>query len=173
MERDIAQLRSMNKRLGESLEWILEALQNESDFKDREGSLHEQRRDALESLSYVKDVLLGKVTRVEDSRLARSKQEDTVVKTPLTTPPPNHMLEPPSARQQLTMPRPLSPPRGPQLGSSSREPNRQPENDFRSSLSTPMAGRLVRSPNVRGLSGKDSGAQKKSETSGDPLGVLR
>lgn len=167
LERDITQLRSTNKRLGESLEWILHVLQNE-DVNDQE-RLHQQRNEALESLSHVKDVLLGKVTGVEDSRLVHSKNEDTDVKQPPTFPPSNHMLEPPG----LTVSRSLSPSRGPSFDSSTREPSRQ--NDVRSKFSAPiMASRLsVRSPNMRGLSGKDSGGQKKSETSGDPLGVLR
>jgi hypothetical protein len=160
MERDIVQLRSTNKRLGECLEWILDVLQNESEVKDQERV--EQRDEALESLSYVKDVLVGKVTGIEDSRLLRSKKEDTVVKQPSS-----NMLESPNSRQ-LTVSRSLSPSRGPSFGNSTREPSRQ--NNVGSNLSASMGRLPSRSPNMQR---KDSAGQKKLETSGDPLGVLQ
>ena len=169
MERDITQLRAMNRRLGESLEWILDVLQTENDVKDQE-RLHKQRHEALKSLSYVKDVLLGKVTGIEDSKLAHSKKDDTLAKTP---PPPNHTLEQPPGRQQFTASRSSesSSFRGPSFGSSTREPSRQ-NDSVRSSFSAPMESRLaVRSPKVR-LLDKDFVGQKKLEMSGDPLGVL-
>ncbi|KAF8231329.1 RabGAP/TBC [Tricholoma matsutake] len=71
VERDIAQLRSTNKRLGESLEWILDVLQTESEADDQE-RIRKQRHEALESLCYVKDVLIGKVSGIEDSKLTQS-----------------------------------------------------------------------------------------------------
>jgi len=169
MERDIVQLRSMNRRLGESLEWILGVLQNESEVSDQE-RLREQRHEALEALSYMKDVLVGKVTEMEESRLMHPKREDIVGQRPLTDPPPNHVLEPPS-RQQLTSFRSLSPSRGSSFGSSTQESSRR--HSARPNFPAPMGRLPVISRNTQRHLGEDSAGQKRPETGGDPLGVLQ
>jgi TBC1 domain family protein 5 len=72
MERDISEMRSMNKRLGKSVGWIVDALlQDEDDIRDAEQfkSIQLKKREALESLAYVRDILNGGVTSVEDERL--------------------------------------------------------------------------------------------------------
>jgi TBC1 domain family protein 5 len=162
LERDITQLRSTNKRLGESLEWILDVLQNESEAHDQE-RLHKRRDEALELLSYVKDVLIGKVTEIEESRLLHSKKEDTAVKQRFSVHPSKHILEPPS-RQQSTGSRPLSPSQGPSIGSPVH---------VGSNLSAPMGRLPARSQNMQRTSVKDSVEQKKWGVIEDPLGVLR
>ena len=70
MERDASDLRGLQKRLGDSVAWIVDTLllDEESDDTDR---IRERKREALECLSYVRDVLKGTVSAgdVEEGRL--------------------------------------------------------------------------------------------------------
>ena len=72
MERDISEMRSLSKQLGKSVGWIVDALlQDEDGVNDAERlkSIQLKKRDALESLAYVRDVLNGGITKVEEERL--------------------------------------------------------------------------------------------------------
>ena len=72
MERDISDLRSANKKLGKSVGWIVDVLLQEEDgVFDPEilKQIKSKKREALESLSYVRDVLNGSVVRIEEERL--------------------------------------------------------------------------------------------------------
>lgn len=72
MERDISEMRSLNQRLGKSVSWIVDMLlQDEDGVKEPERlkEIQGKKREALESLSYVRDVLNGGVTKVEEERL--------------------------------------------------------------------------------------------------------
>ncbi|KAH0583932.1 hypothetical protein H2248_009520 [Termitomyces sp. 'cryptogamus'] len=74
MEREISTLRSTNKRLGDSLGWIVDVLlQDEAEATEPE-RLKKQKQEALESLSYVRDVLLGSVGEIDDSRLVGEEE---------------------------------------------------------------------------------------------------
>ncbi|KAL0946980.1 hypothetical protein HGRIS_013129 [Hohenbuehelia grisea] len=102
MEGEIAALKSTNKKLGESVSWIVDTLlQDETDVKDpkRLHLIQGHKREALESLSYVRDVLMGGVVDLEEDRLLgedelkrrRSKQNgptETAVQLPSPTPVP-------------------------------------------------------------------------------------
>ncbi|KAK2466961.1 hypothetical protein APHAL10511_001219 [Amanita phalloides] len=69
IEREMSQLRSNNKRLGEALGWVVDVmLQDESGVQDLE-RLRRRRREALESLAYVRDALMGEVCELEEDRL--------------------------------------------------------------------------------------------------------
>ncbi|KAF8654199.1 hypothetical protein AX16_003726 [Volvariella volvacea WC 439] len=69
MERDIAQLKARNRKLGESLGWIVDALlQDETETIDK-ANLVKRKQEALESLSYVRDALLGGTGDLEEDRL--------------------------------------------------------------------------------------------------------
>ena len=69
MERDISEIRSRDKSLGESLAWIVDALlQDESGSQDVQ-SIRMQKREALESLSYVRDVLMLNTMKLDEDRL--------------------------------------------------------------------------------------------------------
>ena len=69
MERDISEIRSRDKSLGESLAWIVDALlQDESEPQDAQ-SIKMQKREALESLSYVRDVLMLNTMKLDEDRL--------------------------------------------------------------------------------------------------------
>jgi TBC1 domain family protein 5 len=74
MERDISQLRSRHKRLGEALGWIVDALlQDETEVEDRQ-RLQKRKREALESLSYVRDILIGSEVEIEETRLLSEEE---------------------------------------------------------------------------------------------------
>ncbi|CDO68876.1 hypothetical protein BN946_scf185000.g19 [Trametes cinnabarina] len=72
MEREITQLRSLQKKLGDTVSWVVDTLLlDESDVQDEAAkkTVEKRKREALECLSYVRDVLKGSVTEVEDERL--------------------------------------------------------------------------------------------------------
>ncbi|KAJ6547486.1 rab-GTPase-TBC domain-containing protein [Mycena capillaripes] len=69
IEREIEFLHSTNKRLGESLRWSVDLLlQDEAEAKDLE-RLKKSKREALEAISYVRDILTGNLTNIDDERL--------------------------------------------------------------------------------------------------------
>ncbi|KAI6150323.1 rab-GTPase-TBC domain-containing protein [Pisolithus tinctorius] len=63
--RELADLRRQNKRLGEAVGWALDILGQES----ASDTYQLQRKQALESLSYMRDVLTGQVEEVDERRL--------------------------------------------------------------------------------------------------------
>ncbi|KAI6117723.1 RabGAP TBC [Pisolithus croceorrhizus] len=63
--RELADLRRQNKCLGEAVGWVLDTLGQES----ASDTYQSQRKQALESLSYVRDVLTGQVEEVDERRL--------------------------------------------------------------------------------------------------------
>ncbi|KAJ7219200.1 RabGAP/TBC [Mycena pura] len=69
IEREIVALQSTNKRLGESLAWAVDVLlQDEAEAKDLQ-RLQKSRREALEAISYVRDVLTSHHSGLEEERL--------------------------------------------------------------------------------------------------------
>ncbi|KAJ7156050.1 rab-GTPase-TBC domain-containing protein [Mycena crocata] len=69
IEREIALLQSINKRLGESLGWAVDVLlRDEAEAKDLQ-RLQNSKREALEAISYVRDVLTGNLNNIEEERL--------------------------------------------------------------------------------------------------------
>ncbi|KAH7923851.1 RabGAP/TBC [Leucogyrophana mollusca] len=69
VDREISELRQLNKRLGESVGSILDVLRrNESQAEDTE-QLQLRKAEALEALSYVRDILDGSVTDIDERRL--------------------------------------------------------------------------------------------------------
>ncbi|RDB21320.1 TBC1 domain family member 5 [Hypsizygus marmoreus] len=121
MEREISQLRLTNKRVGESLGWIVDVLlQDEIEVEDPQ-RLRKQKREALESLSYVRDILLGNVTEIEETRLVGEEEslrrardvnpsppQDTV--TVVAPPPPVPVVDSRPPRTNLRSHRSRSPP---------------------------------------------------------------
>jgi len=61
---DLSELRRQNRHLGEAAGWVLDVLVQESSSETRA-----QRKQALESLSYIRDVLRGQVEEVDERRL--------------------------------------------------------------------------------------------------------
>lgn len=68
MERELQQLKARNKKLGGSLVWIVDALLQGGEDQNNE-LLKKNKREALESLSYVRDALLSERDALEDDRL--------------------------------------------------------------------------------------------------------
>ncbi|KAJ7109299.1 rab-GTPase-TBC domain-containing protein [Mycena epipterygia] len=70
IEREIVLLHSTNRRLGESLGWAVDVLlQDEAEAKDLP-RLQRSKREALESISYVRDILVSSnLTEIEEDRL--------------------------------------------------------------------------------------------------------
>ncbi|KAI0329862.1 RabGAP/TBC [Cubamyces sp. BRFM 1775] len=77
MEREIAQLRTLQKKLGDTMGWVVDTLLlDESGVEDEAAkkTVEKRKREALECLSYVRDVLKGTVTDVEDERLVGEEE---------------------------------------------------------------------------------------------------
>ncbi|KAK1232957.1 hypothetical protein PQX77_003871 [Marasmius sp. AFHP31] len=69
VEREITHLQTTNKRLGESLTWVVDALlQDEGEAADS-SQIKRRKQGALETLSYIRDVLNGGVDDLEEERL--------------------------------------------------------------------------------------------------------
>jgi len=79
----MAELRKLQEKIGDSLEWILETLSQENDDESIP-----RKQQALESLTYAKDILKGTVSVVDDARLFNEKtlrrRENTQENTPAT-----------------------------------------------------------------------------------------
>lgn len=76
MERDITQLQALQRQLGNSVGWIVDTLLldegNQAEKSEEQiNPIRERKREALESLSYVRDILKGIVPpgQVEQDRL--------------------------------------------------------------------------------------------------------
>lgn len=69
--RDAREMAEKNKRLSESITWILSVLQpNDLEAKDEDDErVPVQRKEALESLTYVRDILGGEVEVIDERRL--------------------------------------------------------------------------------------------------------
>ncbi|KAJ3920944.1 rab-GTPase-TBC domain-containing protein [Lentinula edodes] len=69
LEREMAELRANDKLLGESLSWVVDTLLQDEDTSQDPQRLKKRKQEALESLSYVRDVLINGITEIEDERL--------------------------------------------------------------------------------------------------------
>lgn len=72
MEKDITQLQAVQRRLGDSVGWIVDTLL----LDESEPGVPDRKREAVECLSYVRDVLKGIVPpeQVEDDRLLSEEE---------------------------------------------------------------------------------------------------
>lgn len=74
IEKEMSELQARNHKLGDSLAWIVDTLlQDESETKDVQRR-QRQKRAALESLAYVRDVLLTGSTTIEEERLVSEEE---------------------------------------------------------------------------------------------------
>lgn len=72
VERDISRLRSVQRTLGASVSWIVDTLLLDGDAdqsEERTKKVRESKREALEALAYVRDVLISGSTDVDEERL--------------------------------------------------------------------------------------------------------
>lgn len=77
VERDAAQLRAVQRTLGASVSWIVDTLLLDEDADESEGraqKVRESKREALEALAYVRDVLLSGSTDVDEERLMSEEE---------------------------------------------------------------------------------------------------
>jgi len=130
VEKEMAELRKIQQRVGDSLEWIIEALSQEGG----DASVALRKQQALESLAYAKNVLKGTVSVVDDTRLFDEKARvDAQEQNPATTPALSHISgyppipsNSPTTRveaQRIVIPRNDSPERRRGLGHSSSSPS--------------------------------------------------
>ncbi|KDR81561.1 hypothetical protein GALMADRAFT_239585 [Galerina marginata CBS 339.88] len=202
IERDISQMHSRDKSLGESLAWIVDALlQDESEAKDTE-RIKKQKQEALESLSYVRDVLMTNAMKLDDDRLvggeekmrrrvkAQKESEElqaasasAIVVPPVPVPVTDSQLKHSSAhRARPRSPGPLSP--APTILKGTTDfSQRAPWNYTRSSFSAPTSAvptaLMPRPPPPTSTSlrreARKSRDQTPSRSEGyqDPLGAIR
>ena len=112
MERDISEMRSLNKQLGKSVGWIVDALlQDEDEVTDAERlkSIQSKKREALESLAYVRDVLNSGVTKVEEERLWSEQKFERRSREETAGHPRNPGSFERSNRPQINKPQPVAP----------------------------------------------------------------
>ncbi len=72
MEREITQMRALQKKLGDATGWIVDTLLlDDGDVKDDTGrkTIQKRKQEALESLAYVRDILKGTVDDIDAERL--------------------------------------------------------------------------------------------------------
>lgn len=78
VEREVADIRNVQRRLGDSVSWIVDTLLLDEDGTDAERakSVRARKREALECLSYVRDVLKGTVSEkaIEEDRLVGEEE---------------------------------------------------------------------------------------------------
>jgi TBC1 domain family protein 5 len=77
VEHDIAQLRSVQRTLGASVSWIVDTLLLDGDAdqsEERAKKVRESKREALEALAYVRDVLISGSTDVDEERLMSEEE---------------------------------------------------------------------------------------------------
>ncbi|KAI9456458.1 RabGAP/TBC [Russula earlei] len=77
VERDAAQLRAVQRTLGTSVSWIVDTLLLDEDAnqsEERAKKVRESKREALEALAYVRDVLLSGSTDVDEERLVGEEE---------------------------------------------------------------------------------------------------
>ncbi|KAF9532931.1 rab-GTPase-TBC domain-containing protein [Crepidotus variabilis] len=165
IEREVSDIRLRDKTLGVSLAWVVDTLlQDETDVKDVE-RMKLQKREALESLAYVRDVLMSSTMELEEDRLIgreeqkrrklklQKEQEDRQAATaaamlnlPLPAPVTEGRLKHSASAQQIRRkpaPTPTSPARSsfhtPPTGNPRDVSERAPWNYTRSSFATPTS----------------------------------
>lgn len=77
VERDAAQLRAVQRTLGTSVSWIVDTLLLSEDAdgpEERLKRVRENKREALEALAYVRDILLSGSTDVDEERLVSEEE---------------------------------------------------------------------------------------------------
>lgn len=158
MERDVSEMQVKQKMLGGSVSWIVDTLlldEGETPTEEEAKTIKARKREALESLAYVRDVLLGNVTMIEAERLisdeevkkrkekARKEQEEAekaqqaaIEQTVISPPQRSHPAAPPSVAHA----RPVASRRvSPQPSSSAPRSNASPFISPRGEMPNPLS----------------------------------
>ncbi|KAF9559134.1 RabGAP/TBC [Agrocybe pediades] len=197
IEKDINDLKTRDKILGESLAWIVDALLlDESEPQDAD-RIKRQKQEALESLSYVRDVLMTNALNLDNDRLTGGEEKTrrrlkaqkeieerqaaaalAIVSPPVPVPVvDSHAKHGISAQHSFASPRPVG------TQGSGEFSQRAPWNYTRSSFAAPTSaiptGLMPRPPPPTSTSMRREATKSrdqtpaKSESYQDPLGALR
>jgi len=89
MERDMSHIRARDRRIGNSLGWVVDVLLQDEETEDKD-RLKKEKREAIESLAYIRDVLISEAVELEEDRLAdrfaQTKQQTVVGSVPPVVP---------------------------------------------------------------------------------------
>ncbi|KAL0572940.1 hypothetical protein V5O48_009030 [Marasmius crinis-equi] len=124
IEREIEQLQVTNKRLGESLTWVVDALLQDESEATNPDQIKRRKQGALETLSYIRDVLNGGVDDLEEERLFSDEETAKRRKNKVPGEPPAKASSPPPSQASqgyfATMHAPRAPAPVPVTDSSSK-----------------------------------------------------
>ena len=191
VEKELAMMRSRDKNLGGALAWIVDALlQDEGGERDSE-RMRSRKREALESLSYVRDVLMTDTMDLDGDRLIGTEE---VERRNLKTRKEREELQAEVAAVALNPPIPASLADSHSRYSARRQYDQRgtfPNRSFRSTVipkgnskpsqqtlrsstqSAVPAGVIPRPPPLTSRRGKTDLSTSRSEEYLDPLGALR
>ncbi|KAJ7740686.1 rab-GTPase-TBC domain-containing protein [Mycena maculata] len=131
IEREIAALQVANRRLGQSLGWAVDVLlQDEGEAKDL-ARLKSSKREALEAISYVRDMLTSNQTEIEEERLFG---EEELAKRRAAKERPKR-----SPNNSIDVPQPVAPTPVPVIDSRRPTMTHSPPASITSSFSAPPA----------------------------------
>jgi TBC1 domain family member 5 len=76
MEQEIAEDKLLKRKLGDTLEWVVDALLQDEDTLDLDKvkSIKDRKCEALEALAYVRDVLKGRTTINDEDRSLEAEE---------------------------------------------------------------------------------------------------
>lgn len=169
VEKELGVLRSRDKTLGNTLAWVVDALlQDEGGAMDAE-RMRSRKREALETLSYVRDVLMMNSMVLDGDRLLGTEEaERRVIKAQKQ----REELQAVTAAVALNPPSPASLTDSHSRMSSRRQQRISNHSPFRNTVvqSTVSPGVVPRPPPPTSTTLRRG---KKSEDYVDPLGALK
>ncbi|KAF9005602.1 rab-GTPase-TBC domain-containing protein [Cyathus striatus] len=74
IEKDVARIEIRDRRLGEALGWIVDSLLQDEEGSEEKMRLKKKKHEALESLSYVRDVLVSNKIELDEDRLVGEEE---------------------------------------------------------------------------------------------------
>lgn len=79
LEREIVEIKLLQRKLGDSVERIVDALLQDEDTADHDKvmSIKDKKREALEALAHVRDVLKGRTTMVDENQFFEAEELST------------------------------------------------------------------------------------------------
>ncbi|KAH6918633.1 rab-GTPase-TBC domain-containing protein [Coprinopsis sp. MPI-PUGE-AT-0042] len=190
-EGEMTALRRRDKRLGDSLGWIVDTLLQDEEAAEDVQRLRKQRGEAIESLSYIRDVLMSDTLELEEERLVseeaaiakrmkRKSYEASSSRPSIPSPLPASVVHSENSSRKVIRNPPTSFTPNRSIVSSSSEGNdlhpaqTAPWNQSRSSFSRPAGGIastvLPRRPPP--TSNSRLAENKGGIVHGDPLGVF-
>ncbi|KAH8102963.1 RabGAP/TBC [Cristinia sonorae] len=129
VEKDVADMRSLQQRLGKSVAWIVDTLlldESPGKSEDEKKGIQIRKREALESLAYVRDVLQGNLSLSEldedrllsEEELKKRKQAEAVERQQERSKSPSRMPVQERLRYSFAPSQPLAPLHPPKAASS-------------------------------------------------------